>query len=138
MPEVTAVSKRSKIKILIVDDLSQVRQSLRTVLSLADDLEISGEATNGLEAVQLVEQLEPDVVLMDLVMPGWDGFTAIQQIKARHPGRGIVALTLYSDATTRIQAIRAGADAFLEKDIAIETLFETIRHVWRQLSPKNQ
>jgi DNA-binding NarL/FixJ family response regulator len=134
--EASTVSKQSKIKLLIVDDRSQVRQSLRTVLSLADDIEISGEAANGLEAIELAEQLELDVILTDVVMPGWDGFAAIRQIKARYPLLGVVVLTLYSDADTRSKAVRAGADAFLEKGVAIETLLETIRRVRCQASSR--
>lgn len=136
MLEASTGSKQPKIRLLIVDDLSQVRQSLRTVLSLADDIEISGEAANGLEAIKLAEQLKLDVLLTDLVMPGLDGFTAIRQIKARYPLLGVVVLTLYSDAYTRSNTIRAGADAFLEKGVAIETLLETIRCVGRQSSSK--
>ncbi|MCK6629906.1 MAG: response regulator transcription factor [Anaerolineae bacterium] len=136
--EATPAPERPKIKVLIVDDLSQVRQSLRTVLSLAGDLEISGEAADGLAAVELAHHLAPDIILMDLAMPGLDGFCATRQIKARYPLLGVVALTLYGDADTRLQAIRAGVDAFLEKGVAVETLFETIRSVWRQCSPQQE
>jgi DNA-binding NarL/FixJ family response regulator len=128
--------KRSKIKVLLVDDLSQVRRSLRTVLSLADDLEISGEAANGLEAVQLAEQLKPDLALVDVAMPELDGFETTRQLKQRRLARSVIILTIYSDDQTRRQAVRAGADAFVAKENAVETLLETIHQIWGEVSSK--
>jgi DNA-binding NarL/FixJ family response regulator len=136
MPQLSPDLKQSKIRVLLVDDLSQVRRSLRTVLSLADDLEISGEAANGLEAVQLAEQLKPDLVLVDVAMPELDGFEATRQIKQRRLARSVIILTIYSDDQTRRQAVRAGADAFVAKENAVETLLETIHQVWGELSSK--
>jgi DNA-binding NarL/FixJ family response regulator len=106
-----------------------------TLLQLAEDLEIVGEAANGLEAVQMAEQLRPDIVIMDLKMPGMDGFEATRQIKDRHLARGVIALTLYGNQHSRERAESAGVDAFIEKGAAIETLLEAIREVWssRQL-----
>jgi DNA-binding NarL/FixJ family response regulator len=122
----------SKIEILIVDDKGQVRRDLRTALELMEGLEVVGEAADGLEAVHQAEKLGPDVVLMDLEMPRMDGFEATQQIKERCPARGVVALTIYGDTTTRKRAASVGVDAFVEKGASIQRLSEIIRQVWSQ------
>jgi DNA-binding NarL/FixJ family response regulator len=122
----------TKVRILIVDDLEHVRQGLRTVLQLTDDLEVVGEASNGLEAIQLAEQLEPDVVLMDLEMPKLDGFEATQRIKDRHPAIGVVMITIHDSNSNRERAAKVGVDAFVEKGTPIQVLSETIRQVWRE------
>ena len=115
------------IRVLIVDDLARVRRGLRTILQLADGLEVVGEAANGREAVQMAEQLNPDVVVMDLEMPELDGFEATRQIKRRHLARAVVVLTIHGHDDARERAARAGADAFVEKATAVESLIETIR-----------
>lgn len=115
------------IKVLIVDDLQHVRSSLRTILALADDLEVIGEAGNGLEAIHLVNQLMPDIVLMDVEMPQLDGLSATQQIKRQHPDIGVVILTILSDTADRKRAVRVGANAFITKGIDIDILMEIIR-----------
>ena len=127
----------AKIRILIVDDLEHVRQGLRTLLQLTDDLEVVGEATNGLEAIQLAERLEPDVVLMDLEMPQLDGLEATQRIKDRHPGIGVVMITIYDNPGNRERAASVGADAFVEKGIAFEMLLDTIRQVGKEETHDN-
>jgi len=121
----------TKIRILIVDDVPQVRQGLRTVLDLMEDIEVIAEASNGLEAVQLAKQLTPDIVVMDLEMPVMDGFEATRQIKDRHLAGGVVVLTIHSSRHARERAESVGVDAFVEKGAAIETLVEAIRAVWR-------
>jgi DNA-binding NarL/FixJ family response regulator len=126
----------TKIKILIVDDLEHVRQGLRTILQLADDLEVVGEASDGLEAIQLAGQLEPDVVLIDLEMPQLDGLEATQRIKNYYPHIGVVMITIHDDASNRERAARVGVDAFVEKGIAFEVLLKTIRQVSKRHSPK--
>ncbi len=123
----TTMENVTKIKLLIVDDQVRVRQDLRTALQLMQGLEVVGEAADGFEAVRQAEKLAPDVVLMDLKMPGMDGFEATRQIKARRLARGVVALTIYGDDATREHAARAGADAFVEKGTPIQALAETIR-----------
>jgi DNA-binding NarL/FixJ family response regulator len=123
----------AKITVLIVDNLAHVRQGVRTLLQLADDIEVVGEAANGLEAVQMAEQFRPDIVIMDLKMPEMDGFEATQQIKNRHLARGVIALTLYDSQHNRERAAHVGADAFIEKDAAIDTLEKKIREVHKTI-----
>lgn len=115
------------IRVLIVDDHLVVREGLRTILEVAGDLEPVGEAAGGAEALDLVAELSPDVVLMDLRMPGMDGIQAIQQIKARHPEVEIVILTTYDDDDYIVQGLRAGARGYLLKDADRQSLFEAIR-----------
>jgi DNA-binding NarL/FixJ family response regulator len=115
-----------KIRILIVDDLEHVRQGLRTVLELAHDIQVVGEAGTGLEAIQQTEQLEPDVVLIDLEMPGLDGLETTRRIKSRHPNIGIVMLTIYDDPENRERAARAGADAFFKKGAPLAQVLTAI------------
>ncbi len=125
----TMMENATKIKLLIVDDQERVRQDLRTALQLMQGLEVIGEAADGFEAVRQAEDLGPDVVLMDLKMPGMDGFEATRQIKARRLARSVVALTIYGDDSAREQAARMGVDAFVEKGTSIQALAETIRRI---------
>jgi DNA-binding NarL/FixJ family response regulator len=117
----------TKISILIVDDLAHVRRELRTILELTPGLEVAGEAADGLEAVRQAEALHPDVVLMDLVMPGLDGIEATRQIKTRGLARSVVVVTLYAGPAARERAAQAGADAFVEKGTDITALVDAIR-----------
>jgi NarL family two-component system response regulator LiaR len=117
----------SHTRILIVDDLAHVRRELSTILGLTPGLEVVGEAADGLEAVRQAEALHPDVVLMDLVMPGLDGIEATRQIKRRGLARSVVVLTLHGGPAARDKAAQAGADAFVEKGTDITALVEAIR-----------
>ena len=101
------------IRVLIADDVAQVRQDLRTLLTLSGDIEVIGEAGDGLEAVHLVEILQPEAVLMDLEMPVMDGYEATRQIKAQYPASRVVALTLHGGAAAREKALQAGGDFFI-------------------------
>jgi DNA-binding NarL/FixJ family response regulator len=118
-----------EISLLIADDLDHVRQGLRTILELAGGLRIVGEACNGLEAIQQVDQLQPDVVLMDLAMPQVDGLEATERIKAQHPETGVVMISIHDNEETRERAKKAGVDAFLAKGNDTETLIQTIHEV---------
>jgi DNA-binding NarL/FixJ family response regulator len=133
-PQMPPPAPSPKVKVIIVDDLDRVRAGLRAVLELEQDLDIVGEAANGLEAVQLAQRLSPDIVVMDLEMPGLDGFEAARQIKANHLVRGVVVLTIHGDTRSREQAVQSGVDAFVEKGAAIAELVETIRQVWGKVS----
>jgi DNA-binding NarL/FixJ family response regulator len=115
-----------KWRVLIVDDSSQVRQELRTLLMLAGDIEIVGEAADGLEAIQMAQVLQPQVVLMDLEMPVLDGYAATRQIRARQLGCRVVALTVYGDPASQAEAAAAGVDAFLVKGVSVESLMQAI------------
>jgi DNA-binding NarL/FixJ family response regulator len=122
---------KTRLGILIVDDSEEVRRDLRTVLQLMPDLEVMGEAIDGIEAVSLAEKLRPDVVLMDLRLPGLDGFEATEQIRKRGLAKGIIMLTIYDQPENRDRAARAGVDLFLEKGLGIEVLVSAIRQVGR-------
>jgi DNA-binding NarL/FixJ family response regulator len=115
------------IRVLIVDDVERVRQDLRTFLTLAGNIEIIGEASNGLEAVRLVQALCPQVVLMDLEMPIMDGFEAAQQIKAIQPSCKVIALTIHAGAAERQRALRAGMNDVIPKGAPLEMLLQAIR-----------
>ncbi|MGD9048742.1 MAG: response regulator transcription factor [Anaerolineae bacterium] len=126
----------TEINLLIVDDLEHVRQGLRTILELAGGLVVVGEACNGLEAIQQVEQLRPDVVLMDLAMPQMDGLEATERIKAQSPRIGVVMISIHDNEETQEQAAKAGVDAFLAKGTDTEILIQTIQEVGQKAQRK--
>ncbi len=115
------------ITVLIVDDHQVVRQGLRTFLNLHEDIQVIGEAGDGIRAVELVRELRPDVVLMDLVMPGLDGVEATRQIKAFDPAIKVIALTSFTEDSRVFPAIQAGVTGFLLKDVSPDDLVEAIR-----------
>ncbi|MCA1030775.1 response regulator transcription factor [Bacillus timonensis] len=127
------------IKVLIADDHHVVRRGLLFFLKTQKDIEVVGEAKNGQEAVDLVDSLKPDVVVMDLVMPVMDGIEATKRIIEKHNHMKILILTSFSDQDHVIPAIRAGASGYQLKDIEPDQLVDTIRAVFRgesQLHPK--
>ncbi|KKI91067.1 LuxR family transcriptional regulator [Bacillus sp. SA1-12] len=129
----------SKIKILIADDHHVVRRGLLFFLNTQRDIEVIGEAKNGKEAVELVAELKPDVVLMDLSMPEMDGVMATKAIRELNDSVKIIILTSYADQDHVIPAIRAGASGYQLKDIEPDDLVNTIRAVLRgesKLDPK--
>jgi len=113
-------------RVLLVDDVEQVRWDLRTALSLSEDLEIVGEAANGLEALRLAETLRPEVILLDLEMPMLDGYEATRLIRALCPSCRIVALTVHGYDEARLKAFRSGVDAFIIKGVPIQEIVQTI------------
>lgn len=119
----------TKIKVLIVDDHGVVRQGLRTYLELLDDIDVIGEAENGLEAVAQVRQQQPDVVLMDLVMPEMDGIEATHQVSATSPSTSVIVLSSFADDDRVFPAIKAGATGYLLKDVSPDDLAKAIRAV---------
>ena len=119
----------SKIRILIVDDLARVRLGLRTILELSEDLEVVGEARNGVEAIRAAELLHPEVILMDLEMPVLGGMEATRRIKEQHPEIGVVIVTIHGSDDVREQAMSVGSDAFIEKEAPTEQLMAAIREV---------
>ena len=117
------------LRILIADDHAIVREGLEAILSAQPDLALVGSATNGLEAVSLAAQLNPDVILIDLVMPKMDGLAAIQAIRAADPQACILVLTSFADDERVFPAIKAGALGYLLKDTLPQDLLRAIREV---------
>jgi NarL family two-component system response regulator LiaR len=116
-----------RIRVLIVDDHEMVRSGLSAFLFGASDMEQVGEAGGGQEAIQLCEQLQPDVVLMDMMMPGINGVEATRAIHARWPQIRIIALTSFTDEDLVKQALQAGAMSYLMKNVASSELSSAIR-----------
>lgn len=121
----------SKIKVLIVDDHQVVRQGLRTFLELQPDILVLGEAEDGQIAVELTRQLQPDVVLMDLVMPRLDGIGATRQIKDLGSAVKVIALTSFTEDEKVFPAIQAGASSYLLKDVSPDELVDAVRAAHR-------
>jgi DNA-binding NarL/FixJ family response regulator len=122
-----AVSEAGRIRVVLVDDHGVVRRGLRGYLELLDDMEIVGEAENGLQGVEIVDSLRPDVVLMDLVMPQLDGIGATSRIKAAHPEVQVVALTSFIEEEKVMAALEAGASGFILKDAEADDVAAAIR-----------
>jgi two-component system, NarL family, response regulator LiaR len=127
------------IRVLIADDHSVVRQGLRMFLSLDLEIEVVGEASNGLEALELTKQLKPEVVLMDLIMPVMDGIASIKSIRREMPEVEIIALTSVLEDASVVGAVRAGAIGYLLKDTQADQLCRAIKAAAAgqvQLSPQ--
>ena len=116
-----------RIRVVIVDDHAMVRRGMRDFLDLHDDLEVVGEASDGAAALALVAELLPDVVVMDLLMPGLDGIAATAELKARHPSIEVVVITSFIEEERITAAIEAGASGFLLKDAEADDLAGAIR-----------
>jgi NarL family two-component system response regulator YdfI len=114
-------------RILIADDHLIIRQGLRLILETEDGFELVGEACDGAEAVRLCADLQPEVVLMDLRMPGMDGLTAIQHLHVAQPEIAVVILTTFNEDDLMLRGLRAGAKGYLLKDTDRAALFDTIR-----------
>ncbi|MCW5625866.1 MAG: response regulator transcription factor [Burkholderiales bacterium] len=121
--------KNPPIRVLIADDHSLVRRGLAAIIDMEDATTVIGEAGDGAEAVAMWRQLRPDVVLMDLRMPHVDGLEAIRQIRAADPKAAIIVLTTYDHDEDVYAGLRAGAKAYLLKDVQPEELFQCIRVV---------
>lgn len=117
----------ARIRVLLVDDHAMVRRGMRDFLGLHDDLEVVGEAVDGADAIEQAAALRPDIVVMDLMLPGIDGIEATAAIKAAHPSIEIVALTSFVEEARVIAAIEAGASGFLLKDAEADELAAAIR-----------
>jgi two-component system, NarL family, response regulator LiaR len=114
------------ITVLIVDDHEVVRRGVGAYLETQPDLEVVGEATSGDEAVEMVKELIPDVVLMDLIMPGMDGVETTRRVKAASPRTQVVVLTSYHEDVHIFPALKAGAISYILKDMKMEKLVEAI------------
>lgn len=119
------------IRILVADDHPILREGVAAILSLQKDMEVAGEAETGAQAVQLYDDLRPDIVLMDLRMPGMNGVEAIEKIRSAHPEARIIVLTTYSGDAKALEAMRAGAAGFLLKSSLRRELLDAIRAVHR-------
>jgi len=131
MTEKNVRSSESRVRVLIVDDHAIVRKGIRALLSEADGFEVVGEADNGQEAVLRAEESSPDVILMDLLMPGMDGIEATRQITSRRPGAHVLVLTSFAADNKVFPAIKAGASGYLLKDSSPDELVRAIRQVHR-------
>lgn len=119
----------SQIKLLLVDDHEVVRAGLRMLFQAEEDMEIVGEVGSGLEALQAVRDLKPDVVLMDVAMPGMSGIEATRQIKEANPHTAVLALTMHEDAQYFFEMLQAGASGYVPKRAAPDDLISAIRVV---------
>lgn len=115
------------VRILIADDHLIIRQGIRLILETGEDFELVGEAADGAEALRLCRELHPDVVLMDLRMPGMDGITAIEHLRVEMPEIGVVILTTFNEDNLMRRGLRAGAKGYLLKDTSRERLFHAIQ-----------
>ena len=120
-----------KIKVLIVDDHTLVRDGIRALLALVADVRVVGEAANGREALEKVKKLAPDVVLMDLAMPIMSGLESTRRIRKRFPGTKVLALTQYEDREYIVPTIEAGARGFVSKTAAFTELASAIQAVYQ-------
>jgi DNA-binding NarL/FixJ family response regulator len=116
-------------RILIVDDQRLMREGLRTLLELEPDFAVAGEAGDGAAALEVYEASTPDIVLMDIRMPGMDGVEATRRLRARHPGARVIILTTFDDEAYVFEGLRAGAQGYLLKDLSGDELATAIRTV---------
>jgi two-component system, NarL family, response regulator LiaR len=131
MTEENTRSSESRVRVLIVDDHAIVRKGIRALLSEAGGFEVVGEASTGQEAVVRTQESSPDVILMDVLMPGMDGIEATRQITSRQPKARILVLTSFAADNKIFPAIKAGALGYLLKDSSPEELVRAIRQVHR-------
>ena len=117
------------IRVMLVDDHAMVRRGLATFLKVFDDLQLAGEAENGVDAVHLCAEVLPDVILMDMAMPGMDGVSATRAIRQQFPMVQVIALTSFKEGELIKNALEAGAVGYLLKDISADDLAQAIRAV---------
>ena len=121
------MSEPGPIRVMIVDDHAMVRTGLATFLEVSDGLDLVGQATNGQEAIELCERFQPDVILMDLVMPKMDGVKATRTIRERWPQVQVIALTSFQEKELVQDALEAGAISYLLKNVSMADLTEAVR-----------
>jgi NarL family two-component system response regulator LiaR len=130
-----ALTMTKPIRVLIVDDHDMLRKGIASFLYSMPDLELVGEASSGSEAIELCAELNPDVVLMDLVMPEMDGVTAIQHIHSRQPDIHLIALSSFAEHDLVKSALKAGAAGYILKNVPAEKLAEAIRMANSGIAP---
>ncbi len=131
-------NEASPARVVIADDHALVREGLRAVLEAEGDIEVVGEAPDGLRAVEACAELRPDVVLMDVRMPGMDGLAATRAIKAGTPDVGVVMVTMHENPDYLLEAVRAGAAGYVLKDASGEKIAEAVRRTIAGDSPLEQ
>lgn len=124
-----AVFQKTGIRVLLVDDHQVVRRGLRTFLEVQDDIEVVGEASDGAEGVEQAEKLKPDVVLMDVKMPGMDGVEALRKLRELANPARVLIVTSFTEQRTVVPALRAGAAGYVYKDVDPDALAGAIRSV---------
>jgi DNA-binding NarL/FixJ family response regulator len=124
----------TKIRILIVDDSHSFRMGMRALLEIQPDMEVAGEVHSGHKVMELIEELHPDLILLDAQMPGMNGIEVTRMVKDRWSQMKVILMTMYADY--RSTAIEAGADAFLTKGIPPEHVLELIRGIAQAKSPE--
>jgi DNA-binding NarL/FixJ family response regulator len=134
-PAISSPAIGPVVRILLVDDQRLLREGLRTLLELHDDLRVVGEAGDGLQAEALIERVHPQVVLMDLRMPRRDGVEATRRIARHWPDVAVLVLTTYDDDDLVFRSIEAGASGYLLKDVGSDALAEAVRAASRGESP---
>ncbi|MBC9712842.1 response regulator transcription factor [Streptomyces sp. TRM66268-LWL] len=117
------------VRVLLADDQPLVRSGLRVLIADAPDIEVAGEAGTGADAVRLTAELAPDVVVMDIRMPGMDGIEATGRITAAHPATRVLMLTTFDDDEYVYGSLRAGASGFLVKDMELDAILDAVRVV---------
>ena len=117
------------ISVVIADDHPVVREGLQVLLSVQDDMSVAGAAADGAQAVALCEELQPDVLLLDLSMPGLDGLEAIPLLKDAAPGVGIIVFSGFAADRMRAPALALGADLYLEKGEPLDVIRDAVREV---------
>ena len=120
-----------KIKILVVDDHAIMRDGIRALLSLHNDLELAGEASEGKEAIEKTRDLEPDIIVMDIAMPGMDGLEATRRIVKKNPKTKVLVLTQHDNKEYVLSAIKAGASGYVPKKALGSELVSAIRAIYR-------
>jgi NarL family two-component system response regulator YdfI len=120
-----------KIRVVIADDHPIVRTGLRLMLGMEEGIELVGEAADGIAALQQVSELQPDVVLMDLRMPGMDGLEAIERLRAQWPHIAIIVLTTYDEDDLMLRSLQAGVRGYLLKESGLDTLLQAVQNAAR-------
>jgi NarL family two-component system response regulator LiaR len=121
------MAEEKRIRVMVVDDHTVVRRGIRYSLLAFDDIELVGEARSGQEAIRVCLELQPDVILMDMMMPGMDGATTTRTLRQHHPQTQVIALTSFQEGNLVQDALRAGAISYLLKDVQMDELAEAIR-----------